>query len=66
MDDNYIVRTMELIKDKYAVDEFIASKYAKMAVDALESHGGSKTDFSSVIKVVKVVVKSWLKHDGYI
>ena len=66
MDDDIILRTKQLIKNKYSVSDNTALKYAKMALDALESHGGTRTDFASVINVVEVVVKSWLKDDGHI
>lgn len=66
MDDEIILKTKELIKSKYGVSETIALKYAKMALDSFESHGGVRTDFSGVIKIVDNVVKSWLKDRRYI
>lgn len=61
MDNDIILRTMPLIKDKYPVGDNTALKYANMALNALESHGGSVTDFPSIIRVIDVVVKSWLE-----
>lgn len=49
---------MKLIKNKCPVNENTALKYSKMTLESLESHGGTRTDFDSVIKVVDVVVKS--------
>lgn len=65
MNDNIVLMTMQLIKDKYSVSEDTAWKYAKLALDALESHGGTRTDFNSVIEIVDVVVKSWLESDKH-
>jgi hypothetical protein len=66
MDDDIVFRTMHLIKNKYSVDENTAMKYSKMALESLESHGGTSADFLSIIKVVDVVVKSWMEDDGHI
>lgn len=65
MDTDIVLKTMDLIKNKYSLDEYTALKYAKMALDALESHGGDRTDFFSVSKVVDVVVKSWIETDRH-
>jgi len=59
-------KTTKLIQDKYSVDAKSALKYAELALSVLESHGGTSTDFPGVIKVVDVVVKSWLENDGLI
>lgn len=64
--DDIILRTMQVIKNKYSVSDDIALKYAHMTLNALESHGGSREDFYATLKVVDVVVKSWLESDGYI
>lgn len=66
MANDIISKTMELIKTKYSVSDDIAWKYAEKALDSLESHGGTRTDFSSVIKVVEVVVKDWLENERFI
>lgn len=66
MDTDIVLKTMELIKNKYSIDEYTALKYAKMALAALESHGGDRTDFFSVAKVVDVVVKSWIEMDKHV
>jgi len=37
MDDDIILRTMQLIKNKYSVIDNTALKYVKLALDALET-----------------------------
>jgi hypothetical protein len=62
-DTEILNKTKVLIQEKYLVSEESAIKYAKWALDALVSHGGSPNDFSSVIKVIEVVVKSWIDEE---
>lgn len=66
MNGDILSKTTKLIQDKYSVDDDSALKYSELALSALESHGGTSTNFPSIIKAVDVVVKSWLENDGLI
>ena len=59
----HINKYSQLISKKYDLDIDKATKLAIEAVSAYEAHGGSSSDYDGMIKVINVVVKSWIDQE---
>jgi hypothetical protein len=64
IEDTLIIKYSQLISKKFDIDTDKATKLAIEAVSAYEAHGGCSNDYDGMMKVINVVVRSWINKEN--